>query len=488
MFLVNVKPHLMEEKMNKKKIISLCLAGSMVLIPVGFAIGYKVDRDRLQVELEQGSDEGLQKEISRLKESIEKINQTNSVLTNRVNSLTSENNYYKTLVSDLREDISALELSLESVQQENSSLVDSYNTVCNQIEELEIALEEAISSGEENVVLVQTLTTERDSLLAEKAQLESSIATLNETILSLNQSIESKESEIASLTSTININSSKISELTQQKNALLVSVSDLESRVDKLVDENEDFIFQIATLETQIESLQGEIDRLNALLHEYEENQNQNQGYAIVFMDGDTVISSSYVDEFSNVSFATAPTKEGWTFEGWYVDGVKYDGSEQIKPTGNMTFKAQYYQWETVVEMMLNMECSSDLSTTNIAFDRYTNELRTYSSKYDNTIDVSNDIVRVRGKMCVIYDGYKESYDYLIENAVSGGKCKFVFLDKEYNLSYSYTNEGHEWYENKGNYKFYVFEYYPINSYFDGDGEVEGYNQYIERYTTLYAL
>ena len=86
-------------------------------------------------------------------------------------------------------------------------------------------------------------------------------------------------------------------------------------------------------------------------------------------------------------------------------------------------------------------------------------------------------------------DKHDGVYEYLVEDVNKTHKCKIVLWDHEFNLNLNYDVENEDyWFDNDSGHKVYYFEDYPVNAYCDGEGGVDGYTQYIERYVKLYEL
>lgn len=487
---------------NNKFIAGFCVSLVLSGIPAGFAVHYYNEYTTLQNSEKVQDNEGLVSTIDSLRNSLVEITAINESFKATITNLETENKANKALVADLQ-------IQLET-------------------------------------------------LIAKKQELENQSVVDKENIANLENQIADKTSQIASLNATIAENNSRIATLTTEKENLSARVSELESQVAQLEADNEDSVLQIAILETEMQNLQIEIDRLYALMQDYEDIKNETytvnfyvgnvivhsdaikrgskleelpqstdlyridgwktvdgisvdplscditenvnfyadyvDKFAVTFIDGENLVATNVVASDENITFATAPTKEGWTFDGWYEDGVKVEDSN-IKPTKNTTYKAQYYKWETCVEATVCIDEPADLSTTNIVFDRTKIGTVTYSSNYSNSLDLSNDIanglVRVRGVVAGRYDGYYQEAEYVIENAGKTGTVNITLWDHDFTITYVYgSSDDYDVVSHySGFYKFYVFtDTYKIDAWCDGEGGVEGYNQYIERYVTLYDL
>lgn len=744
--------------------VSIAIA---VLTPTGFAAGYKAHNDYLKTELEQQSDSYLQSTIDELQESLDTAHAANNVLTNKVNSLTSEKNYYKTLVDDLRADVSEAETLKAQAEADRDEALANYNAVSLQLEEKEkeietaqndlqvaqtnlarvtserdslivdkVSLEEELAANQEsitsltaeknqlqqnydtvslqlevkeqelaeaneelsqteaslatvteqrdnlqtekeqliaegkaddatiadlnaqietknkeisaleeeqqaNVQLLEAITEEKNNLAADKESLQQQLNTANSNLETVTQErdtlqtnynnvsaqLASKEEELAAKQNELDVANQTITTLTEERDSLQsektqlqadyndlterfnqqaviinskleeiqrkeniiknkdeiikslnatiaennTTISQLQADLDAITEENDENILQIASLETQITNLNNEIERLNGLIKEYEDLKDAASevsfyldgvsrvtyvvkngdcvsmlptiadttilGYTLedgtsvdpltytitedtifyiqaaakytaTFKDGNSVVTTLIVEEGKNLAWPTAPVKDGWTFDGWYLGDEKYTEADTYSMNGDVTFTAQYYQWERVTSMIYAEDeefvykYGEGNAAVNLHYSDMTevptglsssNRLFLAQGKDENYL-FSGVVARGTGVIEVSFEGKLYSGEYVLNNfgGIDGEYFDFTLTsDDNVTKTFNFGVNFDEIHCNNGYYQHWCTcengdTYFLLETFYTHSATVTGYTQYVEVYKTLY--
>ena len=416
---------------------------------------------------------------------------------------------------------------------------------------LQVSLDKMTAENTANYALVEELREEKASLEVEKSNLMAQTNADAATIADLEAQIEEKDSKIAELEATIAVNEETIATLTTDKNNLSARITQLETDLASITEENDDNLVQIALLEQQLLEAQNEVTRLSGLITDYENIKNEASQvifyvgdknvqtdaikpnycvtnlptnetdtyridgwqledgttvdpltypitedtnfyavyvnkYAVTFMDGETVVSSANVaaDSFT---WEIAPAKDGWTFEGWYLGNTKYTTEDTYALTGDVTFTAQYYKWEMIMEKYVSSrdyEAISNLFGSSLSASDITNGNGTlYNIYHMDTAFVAeeNATYRVSGTItCLISSSIcRHNYEFvgtvnelnhtwIVEDFIS-----FNGTDAEFTMTYR-----EDYFPYDGILPFHIVE--------NTDNLMDAYLQNIERYVTLY--
>lgn len=263
----------------------------------------------------------------------EKQNLIVTLTQERDNYLSSRNEYYNQCqilteqITILENDKKTLEEELASSQEEidylkkfNNSLFTSLSSksteiinLNTQITELQNSISEKDSDLTAKQEQISSLENEKAILIAEKETLQNTIASNNEIIESLNSQRIELYNEMAEKDKTIVTLRSNISDKNTQIENLNTQIENLNTQITDLQDsENRQIAY--------IQNLQNTIVDLNDKIFELE----QKIDYTITYIVGEDVTVKT-AKGHTTITLLEKPTKTDLTFDGWYYDGNKIE-------------------------------------------------------------------------------------------------------------------------------------------------------------------
>lgn len=280
----------------------------------------------------------------------------------------------------------------------------------------EQTIEDLTEQNTQDQATITDLEAQNATLQQEKAELQNSNSAKDEEISELNAQITQNDATIASLESTIAERQSTITQLNSE----------------------------IETLQGQITSLNNEVTRLTAELEAYKDMELTGV-YNIEFLNGDTVVASTYVEEGDSLYSIpeVANTQDTW-FYGWTTtEGSKevFDFTNYI-PTQDQTFYAII--GECVNFMIYNHDNSAATEKKlRVGADLTIKEVLTFTRGLDVTADenliftartsAGNETVDLNMKIVDLPYG-NIAYD-------GNGNCVKAYV-LNYRLMYQYSSDG----------------------------------------------
>lgn len=340
---------------------------------------------------------------------------------NIIENLTNKNNDNESRIISLNNEIVTLNNSIELLTKTNEYNDDEIAILSNQVSTLRQLISELETTCNSNLVTIGSLNSQNSVLKAQINELQSQLLTNNSSIYELNARISDLEQSVA-------FYESYIIELENQNHTIAIfefngsvySIEEIDNNKVNIQDptSTEYIIFKYWT----VNGIQ--IDLENYTITENTKFvANLTYKYKVQFIADDEIIDTIILENNSQLSIPTTPTKDKYNFIGWSVDGINTINVEDYIITTHTNFIALFenkyglfntdtgaliYSWDELLTYnylsVTNTELSAGVNVKRLSGDLIIDEIITviadstfYGCSALVNVDMSDNLTNIGG-------------------------------------------------------------------------------------------